>query len=102
MLVLLSCSQMFQRPVQAAIGVVLPATVMVAVLAAGRRIAKTIFLPSSLTSGSLASPTPGVKRAVRLCSVALGLDFPRSVRSPTSAVGVPSVVFIEIYMLHFR
>ena len=55
-----------------------------------------------MTSGSLASPTPGVKRAVRLCSVALGLDFPRRVRSPTSAVGVPSVGFVEIYVLRFR
>ena len=57
-----------QRPVQAG----LPS--ICAVLAAGQRIAKTIFLPSYETSGSDASPLPCVKRAVTLCSAALGDD----------------------------
>jgi hypothetical protein len=78
--------------VQARAPVAVPSTV--AVLLAGQRIANTTFLPSALASGSETSPTPLVKRAVRLCSRALGLLFSRSIRSPPGAVGVPSVGFM--------
>ena len=83
----MSYSQMFQRPVHAA----LP---MAALLLVGQRIAKTIFLPSYETSGSDTSPLPCVKCAVTLCSGALGDDFSRMIRSPPAANGAPSVGFM--------
>ena len=88
--VVMSYSQMFQRPVQAG------TPPIVDVLEVGQRIAKTIFLPSYETSGSDASPTPCVMEAVMLCSGALGEDFSRIIRSPPGALGVPSVGFIDI------
>ena len=93
--VVMSYSQMFQRPVHAG------APLIVAVFAAGQRIAKTIFLPSYDTSGSEASPTPCVKRAVMLCSGALAEDFSRTIRSPPAANGAPLVGFIDRVLTRF-
>ena len=82
---MVSYSQMFQRPVQAA------APSMVDVLVVGQVIEKTTFLPSYETSGSDTSPLPCVMPAVTLNSRALADDFSRMIRSPPGALGVPSV-----------
>ena len=93
--VVMSYSQMFQRPVHAGWPPV------VAVFAAGQRIAKMIFLPSYETSGSDASPTPCVNCAVRLYSVALGDDFSRTSKSPPAPDGAPLVGFMLIELGRF-
>src|SRR5689334_21949966 len=54
---------------------------------AGQRIEKTVFLPAYDTSGLITSPLPIVNCAVMLCSMALGEDFSRIIRSPPGAVG---------------
>src|SRR5262245_12127299 len=89
----MSYSQMFQRPVHAG----WPSSVC-DVLDVGQRIANTSFLPSYDTSGSDASPLPCVKRAVRLCSGALADDFSRMKRSPPSPAGAPLVGFMLIVL----
>jgi hypothetical protein len=79
---LISYSQIFQWPVQAGWPPI------VDVFDAGQFIANTIFLPSNDTDGSVTSPLPCVKRAVMLCSGALGEDFSRMIRSPPAANGL--------------
>src|SRR4051812_20905543 len=90
--VVMSYSQMFQWPVQAA------TPPMVTALLAGQRIENRIFLPSHDTSGVAASPLPSVNCAVMLCSGALGDDFSRIIRSPPSALGAPLVGFRPIVL----
>src|SRR6516164_1760308 len=90
--VVMSYSQMFQWPVQAA------TPPMVTALSAGQRIENRIFLPSHDTSGVEASPLPSVNCAVMLCSGALGEDFSRIIRSPPGAVGAPLVGFRPIVL----
>src|SRR4051812_22788689 len=74
---------------------------MVTALELGQRIEKTSFLPSYDTSGVDASPLPIVNCAVRLCSIALGEDFSRTMRSPPGAVGAPFVGFAPIVLTRF-
>src|SRR5471032_1647978 len=90
--VVMSYSQMFQWPVQAA------TPPMVTAFALGQRIENRIFLPSHDTSGVDASPWPSVNCAVMLCSGALGDDFSRIIRSPPGAVGAPLVGFRPIVL----
>src|SRR5450755_3996474 len=83
--VVMSYSQMFQRPVHAG------APSIVAVFDAGQRIEKTSFLPSNETSGLCASPLPCVNCDVMLISLALAEAFSRIMRSPPGA-DPPTVV----------
>src|SRR5471030_3273997 len=83
--VVMSYSQTFQWPVQAATPPICTA------LLAGQRIENRIFLPSHDTSGVATSPLPSVNCVVMLCSGALGDDFSRIIRSPPGAVGPPLV-----------
>src|ERR1700761_1873997 len=90
--VVMSYSQMFQWPVQAATPPICTA------LLVGQRIENRIFLPSHDTSGVSTSPLPIVNCAVMLCSGALGEDFSRIIRSPPGAVGAPLVGFRPIVL----
>src|ERR1700758_1409537 len=91
--VVMSYSQTFQWPVQAATSPIFTA------LSAGQRIENRIFLPSHDTSGVATSPLPIVNCVVMLCSGALGEDFSRIIRSPPGAVGPPLVGFRPIVLI---